>query len=58
MKILVEEGAGYFDVILVRQQPDEREIRERYHFDQEDTHEELTKVFRNLGFETEYHEVC
>lgn len=53
-QVQVLELCDGFDLVLMK---DGKQI-DYYHFDQEDSKEALVEVFRELGFVSNYQEVC
>lgn len=56
MKIVIEDLYDGFYIVLIDSVTKEET---RYHFDQEDSLEDMVKVFKKLGFnDVHYEEVC
>jgi hypothetical protein len=52
--VIIGEASDGFEISVIY----EDGASDTYSFNQEDTKEELVSVFRTLGFNSEYEEVC
>ena len=55
MKVIVADSYDGFSIII---KDDDDGLVERWWFNQEDTRENMVKVFKTLGIEAEYEEDC
>lgn len=51
--IRIEDTYDSFDIVVI-----DGDKEKRFHFDQEDDHKGLVKVFKALGFKAKWEEVC